>query len=118
MEEHAKRKQKMKLGIIINTNDSETVWSAFRFANLSLRTKHNVRIFLINKGVEIEKIMKNKKYNTKEQINSFLQAKGKIFACGTCMQARKKKGSALCPISTLKDLLKIVEESDKLLTFG
>ncbi|MBS3136666.1 DsrE family protein [Candidatus Woesearchaeota archaeon] len=47
-----------------------------------------------------------------------MQNQGQILACGTCLKSRHKGGSNVCPISTMQDLLKIVEESDKLLTFG
>jgi peroxiredoxin family protein len=46
----------MKIGIILSSNDPEEVWSAFRFANLSLKENHQVRVFLVNKGVEAEDI--------------------------------------------------------------
>lgn len=107
----------MKIGIVIETNEHETVWNAFRFGVMSLTSNHKVKIFLLNKGVEVEDI-KDKKYNVKEQITSFIENKGQILACGTCLTSRKKEGSDVCPISTMKDLLKLVEESDRLLTFG
>ena len=107
----------MKLGIIISTNESEVVWNAFRFGITSLKANHEVKIFLINKGVELEDI-KDEKYNVKEQADSFIENKGQILACGTCLKSRKKEGSDVCPISTMKDLLNLVEESDKVLTFG
>ena len=107
----------MKLGIIISTNEPEVVWNAFRFGVTSLKANHEVKVFLINKGVEIEEI-KNEKYNVKEQTDLFIKNKGKILACGTCLKSREKEGSNVCPISTMKDLLKLVEESDKVLTFG
>ena len=52
-----------------------------------------------------------------QKVSLFLENKGKILACGTCLKSRKKEGSNVCPISTMKDLLKMVEESDKVLTF-
>jgi len=107
----------MKIGIIISTNEAEIIWNAFRFGNTSLKANHEVKIFLINKGVEIEEI-KSEKYNLKEQINSFIENNGKILACGTCLKSRQKEGTNVCPISTMQDLLKLVEESDKILTFG
>ncbi len=106
----------MKIGIILSQKDPETVWNAFRFANFSLTKKHGVRIFLIGKGVEFDQI-KNMQFNVMEQLNMFLKQGGKIFACGTCMKSRHKKGTTICPISTLQDLMKIVEESDKVLSF-
>jgi uncharacterized protein involved in oxidation of intracellular sulfur len=53
----------------------------------------------------------------KEQMGFFIGNKGELLACGTCLKARQKE-SEVCPISTMKDLLKLIEESDKLLTFG
>jgi uncharacterized protein involved in oxidation of intracellular sulfur len=107
----------MKFGIIIGTNEAEVVWNAFRFGNTSLKSNHEVKVFLINKGVEVENI-KDEKYNVREQTDLFIENKGQILACGTCLKSRSKEGSKVCPISTMKDLLKLVEESDKVLTFG
>lgn len=107
----------MKICIVINTNEPEVVWNAFRFGVAALKANHEVKIFLINKGVEVWEI-ENERYNVEEQGNSFIENKGQIFACGTCLRSRQKEGSNVCPISTLNDLLKIIEESDKVLTFG
>ena len=107
----------MKIGIILSTNEPEIIWNAFRFGNTSLKANHKVKVFLINKGVEIEDI-NNEKYNVKEQSDLFIENKGQILACGTCLKLREREGSDICPISTMKDLLKLVEESDKVLTFG
>ncbi|PIR04699.1 MAG: DsrE family protein [Candidatus Liptonbacteria bacterium CG11_big_fil_rev_8_21_14_0_20_35_14] len=41
-----------------------------------------------------------------------------MYACGTCLEIRGKKEAGVCPISTMTDLLKMVEESDKVLVFG
>ena len=111
---------KMKIGVVISTSDPETVWNAFRFGNIALKEKHAVKVFLINKGVETEDIIffKSEKFNVNEQLHQFVENKGEILACGICLKARQKKGTDVCPISTMKDLLRLVEESDKLLTFG
>jgi len=106
----------MKLGIIIYSNDAETVWNAFRFANFSLKEGNLVKIFLLAKGVEYE-ALNSKKFNIKEQAKLFLSNNGKIFACGTCLKSRESEGSQMCPISTMKDLHEIVKESDKVLSF-
>ncbi len=102
----------MKIGIIINTNEPETVWNAFRFGVTSLLMEHEVKVFLLGKGVESESIQ-DKKFNVQEQIGLFVEHKGQIFACGTCLKIRQMKGSEVCPISTMHDMLHIVEESDK-----
>ena len=107
----------MKIGIVLGIKKPEVVWNAFRLGVTSLKANHNVKVFLINEGVEIEDI-KDEKYNVKEQVDAFIENKGQILACGTCLKSREKEGSNVCPISTMQDLLKLVEESDRILTFG
>ena len=107
----------MKIGIVLNTNDSEEVWNCLRFGNRALIERHHVKIFLLGKGVELEGIRSNK-FDVKGQLNLFVENKGEILACRTCLKLRNKKGSSICPISTMEDLLKLVKESDKVLTFG
>ena len=107
----------IKIGIIIGTNEAEVVWNAFRLGVTSLKSNHRAKIFLINKGVEIEDI-KDERFDIREQADLFVKNKGEILACGTCLKSREKESSNICPISTMKDLLKLVEESDKIITFG
>ena len=106
----------MKIGIIVSSNDSETCWNAFRFANFSLGNKDEVSIFLIGKGVEYEN-KSSEQFNIIEQAEKFLSSGGRVFACGTCLKQRNNAGSKLCPLSTMKDMYRIVSESDKILTF-
>ena len=105
----------MKIGIIIQSNDPETVWNAFRFANTSLKANHTVKIFLLGKGVEAEQI-KNEVFDVQSVMKEFLEKHGELLACGTCLESRNV-GSVMCPVSRMTDLLKITEESDKVLVF-
>ncbi len=107
----------MKIGIVISTNEPEVVWNAFRFGVTALAANHEVKIFLINKGVELEEV-RNEKYDVKKQVDFFIENKGRILACGTCLKSRQKKENNICSISTMTELLKLVEDSDRLLTFG
>ena len=107
----------MKIGLIIATNEHETVWNAFRFGVTALGSGHQVKIFLTGKGVEVQEI-KDPKFNVQEQMDKFTSAGGSMLACGTCLKSRNKEGTETCPLSTMKDMLKLVEESDKVLTFG
>ena len=106
----------MKIGIVIATNDAETAWNAFRFANYCTEKNESVKIFLIGKVVESEQVS-SEKFGIKEQIEKFASSGGQIYACGTCLKIRNSNGSELCPLSTMSDLYEIVKESDKLLTF-
>jgi uncharacterized protein involved in oxidation of intracellular sulfur len=105
----------MKIGLIISNTDPELVWNALRFANIAILEGHQVKIFLLGAGVEIEGI-RSEKFNVQEQLEKFNELSGTMLACGTCIKSRQMQ-FAVCPISTMKDMLKIVEESDKVLTF-
>ena len=107
----------MKIGIILNSNEPETVWNALRFGTEALDKNHNTKIFLLGRGVEMEDI-DDEKYHVKKQVDFFIENKGRILACGTCLKSRQKKESNICTISSMMELLELVEESDKLLTFG
>ncbi|HNX82441.1 MAG TPA: DsrE family protein [Candidatus Omnitrophota bacterium] len=106
----------MKIGVIISSNDAETCWNALRYANFAIGSKDEVKIFFMGKGVEYQKGSSDK-FNTIEQADKFLKASGKIYACGTCIKSREQEGSDMCPISTMKDMYDIVNESDKVVTF-
>jgi uncharacterized protein involved in oxidation of intracellular sulfur len=106
----------MKIGIVIYSNDPETVWNAFRFGNFVLKEKDQVKVFLLAKGVECESI-DTEKFKVTEQIQSFVDSGGKIFACGTCLRIRGMEGSQNCPMSSMKDLYEIIKESEKIVTF-
>ncbi len=106
----------MKIGIVIYSNDPETVWNAFRFGIFALEEGDEVKVFFLAKGVECESLDTDK-FKITEQMQSFLNNGGKIFACGTCLKIRLSEGSGMCPLSTMKELYEIVKESEKIVTF-
>ncbi len=105
----------MKIGIILSNTDPEVVWNALRFANTAILEQHQVKIFLLGQAVEIESI-KSEKFNVKEQLERLNQLGGTMLACGTCIKSRNLQFE-VCQISTMKDMLKLVVESDRVLTF-
>lgn len=105
----------MKLGIVIYSTDAETVWNAFRLGVFSLKEGDKVKVFLLAKGVECEKLVEDK-FNVLEQMQLFVDNGGEILACGTCLKIRNSEGSELCPVSTMKDLYEMIKESDKLIS--
>lgn len=109
-------KKGMKIGIVIYSNDAETVWNAFRLANFSIAKGDSISVFLLGKGVEAQKIS-TKDFDVQGQIDDFSAAGGKIFACGTCLRLRNQEGSKQCPVSSLNDLYEIIKTSEKVLTF-
>jgi uncharacterized protein involved in oxidation of intracellular sulfur len=108
----------MKLGIILQSNKPEHVWNALRLAITARKATHDVRIFLLSEGVELEHIPDSKHFDISKRLKDFTNLEGKILACGSCLKSRLQPESAVCPVSTMADLLLLVEESDKMLTFG
>lgn len=106
----------MKLGVVIYSNDPETVWNAFRLAVFSLNKSDTVRVFLLAKGVECESLDTDS-FKVTEQMKQFVESGGEILACGTCLKIRQSEGSEMCPLSTMEDLYNLIEESDRIVTF-
>lgn len=107
----------MKIGIILNTNDAETCWNCFRFGNEALKNNHSVKVFLLGKGVEIENVKDDKFPLLEGSVKKFIKNNGIILACGACLKLREKE-IGICSVSAMEDMLKIVEESDKVVSFG
>lgn len=105
----------MKLALIIYSNDSETVWNAFRLGLFAVQQGDSVSVFLLAKGVECESL-DTERFQVQEQARRFLHAGGKILACGTCLKLRNNEGSDLCPVSTMKDLYELIRDADKVIT--
>ena len=106
----------MKLAIIINSNDPETAWNALRLGNTALDAGHEVSVFLMGSGVEVEEI-KSEKFNVAEVLSKFAGNKGDLLACGSCLKVRQQE-EGVCPVSTMPQLVQLIADSDKVVTFG
>ena len=108
----------MKIGIVLQSNKPEHVWNTFRFAITSLKAGHSVEIVLMSEGVEVEDLPDTVEFDISKKIEEFKSLKGVLLACETCLKIRSKDESKICPVTTMTDLLKMVETSDKVLVFG
>ena len=108
----------MKLGIILQSNNPEHIWNTLRLGITALKAGHCVKISLMNEGVEIEDIPDTEQFDISKKLQEFKDLKGVVFACETCLKIRSKSESKVCPVSTMKDLVAMIEESDKVLVFG
>ncbi|MBC8320053.1 MAG: DsrE family protein [Bacteroidetes bacterium] len=104
------------IGMVIYSNDTETVWNALRLANYSKSEGDTVSIFLLGKGVEVDNLV-NENEDLKKQVDSFLEKGGTIFVCGTCLHSRKNDEPQVCTFSSLSDLYDIVRKNKIILTF-
>jgi uncharacterized protein involved in oxidation of intracellular sulfur len=108
----------MKLGIILQSNNPEHVWNAFRLGITALKADRQVEIFLLSEGSELDTIEDSKDFDISARVTEFKELKGNLYACGTCLKLRGKEESNVCPVSTMTDLFAMVESSDKVLVFG
>ena len=105
----------MKIGIILQSNKPEHIWNTFRFAITALKAQHMLTIFLMNEGAELETIPDTSDFDISKKVMEYKELNGNLYACGTCLEYRGKKETAVCPISTMAELLTMVEDSDKVL---
>ena len=87
----------MRLGILLTVTEPETVFNVLRLGNFSLQHGDEVRLFLLGKGVELDRI-EDAQFDVQAQAQSFVAAGGQILACGTCLKLRGSEGSELCPL--------------------
>jgi len=86
------------IGMVIYSNDTETVWNALRLANYFKNQGDTVRIFLLGKGVELDNLV-NANNDIKEQTDKFLDNGGIILGCGTCLKSREIDKPQVCRFS-------------------
>ena len=108
----------MKLGIVLQSNKPEHAWNTFRFGITALKANREVEIFLMSEGAELDTIPDTKDFDIAAKVAEFKALKGAIYACGSCLKVRGKEESKVCPVSTMSDLLDMIERSDKVLVFG
>ena len=106
----------MKLGIILNAKDPEIAWNALRLGNEALNAGNGVSIFLLGPGVEVPNI-KDNTFNVAETLMKFLDSGGDLLTCGTCLELRQQQ-AGVCAISTISELVQMISDSDKVVTFG
>lgn len=104
------------IGMVIYSNDIETVWNAFRLANYSKNQGDHVQVFLLGKGVEVDNLVKENE-DLKEQVDAFLESGGIIQGCGTCLVSRKNNEPQVCTFSSLADLYAVIRGNKIVLTF-
>ena len=107
----------MKLGLILQSNKPEHVWNTFRLGITTLKAGHQAEVFLMSEGSELDTIPDTKDFDISIKVAEFKELKGNIYACGSCIKLRGKEKSNVCPISTMSDLLEMIESSDKVLVF-
>ena len=111
----------MKVLCVIYSNDPETVWNAFRYANSALAYDNIVNIFLLGKGVEAVSVS-TLQFDVQEQMSLFAESGGGLIGCGLCCDNRKDEMPFLkeqlnCEMGSMQQLYVLTAESDKVITF-
>ncbi len=107
----------MKYLLVINTSETETVWNALRFGSAALSRSHEVSIFLLGSAVDMQSIG-DEHFDVQTLLVRFDELGGVALSCGTCLRIRELDATALCPMSTMDDLVRLTEEADRVLSFG
>lgn len=104
------------IGIVLNTNDAETVWNALRLATYAQGKGDVVVIFLLGKGVD--------GFQAKDSVfvlyplkDKFVGNGGQIIACATCAKQRGTEEIGMCTIASMADLYQIIKRSKKVISF-
>ncbi len=74
-------------------------------------------IFLLGPAVEMERLG-DERFDVQKLLLRFDELGGVALSCGTCLRIRQMDAGAICPMSTMDDLVRLTEESDRVLTFG
>jgi uncharacterized protein involved in oxidation of intracellular sulfur len=82
--------KRMKISIVLNSNDPETAWNALRLGNAALDGGHDVSVFLMGAGVEIEQI-DGSKFNVGEVLSKFAKSKGTSLPAGPASRSGSRK---------------------------
>ena len=106
----------MNFGIIIYSNDPETVDNAFKLGVIALREGDEAKAFLLGKGVESETLGMDM-FKVTDEIKVFTDEGGDIFASEECFKIRHEVGSEACTRSTLKAMYDLIQECDRVVTF-
>lgn len=111
----------MNITIVIYSNDPETVWNAFRFANTSLIYDNTVRVFLLGRGIEALS-HRTLQFDILEQVEIFRSSNGVIIGCGVCCESRKDEMPLLhqelrCDMGSMQDLYALIADADRVVTF-
>ena len=109
-------KEHTSIGMVIYSNDTETIWNALRLANYSKNQGDTVSMFLLGKGVELDSMVKINN-DLKEQADKFMDNGGIIMGCGTCLRSRNNKQPQVCTFSSLADLYALIRKNKIVLTF-
>lgn len=107
----------MHLALVLETDEPERIWNAFRLANTALDAGHTVETFLVNDGVRAPDV-EHEKFNPHGVVLKYTRNGGTLAACGTCLDSRGLEEGDLRPRSSMEEYLRIVEDADEVLTFS
>lgn len=111
----------MRITVIVQSNDPETVWNAFRFATTSLAYDHEVNVFLLGRGIEAP-MVGTLEFDIPDQMELFRNHGGVMIGCGVCCEHRRDtmpflEETLACELGSMQQLYGLVAESDRVLTF-
>lgn len=104
------------LGIVIYSDDAETVWNAYRLAIYAQAQGDTVVIFLLGKGLDGYQ-KKEENFDIVGLREQYFKNGGQTIACGSCAKQRGTEEVPLCTISSIRDFYMIIKRSKKTISF-
>ena len=114
----------MKTLIILSNppyDGSDVAWNALRLADTAVERGHDVRLFLINDGVDAARpAPSGSEFELSEMVSKLTQQGAHVLLCGTCMNrcglsdADAVQGTER---GSMDNLVTWIEESDRVVTF-
>ncbi len=111
-----KKSRTPDLGIVLYSNDPETLWNALRLAIYSQTKGDSVVVFVLGKAMDVY-MNDTSKFNIKSMSIQFLTKGGDIYACASCAKLRNTENVQYCTITSVADLYAIIKRSKQVLTF-
>ena len=109
----------MKLGIILQSNKPEQCVEYVPPRNYrTFKASHQVEIFLMNEGSELGYYSRQQGFWYFCEVAESSKSWKEKFTLAALVLKCGKEESSICPVSTMYDLPKMVESSDKVLVFG
>ena len=68
----------MKIGVILQSNKPEHIWNTLRFGITSLKANHEVTIFLMNEGAELDTIADTQDFDISKKVAEYKELKGAL----------------------------------------
>jgi len=116
----------MKLLVVLSHppyDGTDVIWNAIRLIDTAIVEGHNVRVFVMNDAVDIVRVdsrPEGAEFDLTQMFKESIKRGAEVKICTTCVnRCGIKKGEVIkeTKLTGMSDLVKWIEDSDKVVTF-